>query len=40
MRFEILDTEWSVENGELTASLKLRRNYIMEKYKEAIASLF
>lgn len=40
MRFVILDTEWSVENGELTASLKLRRNYIMEKYKEEIASLF
>jgi len=40
MRFEILDTEWSVENGELTASLKLRRNFILEKYKEAIASLF
>jgi long-chain acyl-CoA synthetase len=40
MRFEIMNTEWSVENGELTSSLKLRRNFIMEKYKDVIASLF
>ena len=40
MRFEIMNTEWSVENGELTASLKLRRNFIVEKYKDVIASLF
>ena len=40
MRFNIMDTEWSVESGELTASLKLRRGYIMEKYKAKIASLF
>lgn len=40
MKFTIMGKEWSVENGELTASLKLRRNYIMEKYKEEIEGLF
>lgn len=40
MRFTLMDKEWSVDNGELTASLKLRRNYINEKYKEEIEGLF
>ncbi len=40
MRFHILGKEWSVENGELTASLKLRRNHIMEKYADEIKGLF
>lgn len=40
MRFTIMPKEWSVENGELTASLKLRRNYIMEKYSDDIEKLF
>ncbi|MBU2650655.1 MAG: long-chain fatty acid--CoA ligase [Bacteroidetes bacterium] len=40
MSHDILGKEWSVENGELTASLKLRRNFIHEKYKENIERLF
>ncbi len=40
MRFTLMGREWSVDNGELTASLKLRRNYINEKYKEEIEGLF
>lgn len=40
MSYEIMGREWSVENGELTASLKLRRNHICEKYKEHIERLF
>jgi long-chain acyl-CoA synthetase len=40
MSFAIMGREWSVENGELTASLKLRRNYIMEKYRKEIEGLF
>ncbi|MDZ7743644.1 MAG: AMP-dependent synthetase/ligase [Bacteroidota bacterium] len=40
MRFIILSTSWSVESGELTASLKLRRNHIMEKYQQEIKELF
>ncbi len=38
--FELLDKEWSVESGEVTATLKLRRNYIHDKYNSQIAKLF
>jgi long-chain acyl-CoA synthetase len=39
-RFELLDREWTVDTGELTASLKLRRGYISEKYSERIQKIF
>lgn len=39
-RFELLDKEWTVDTGELTASLKLRRGYISEKYSERIQKIF
>jgi len=39
-RFELLDKEWTVDGGELTASLKLRRGYISEKYRERIQKIF
>ena len=39
-RFVLLEHEWSVESGELTPSLKIRRKVIKEKYKEAIDTLF
>jgi len=35
-KFELLPREWSVEGGELTPTLKLKRKVIMEKYKDAI----
>jgi len=38
--FEVLDAEWTVDTGELTASLKLRRLYILEKYKGKVEKLF
>src|SRR6187455_2431352 len=34
-KFELLPYEWSVEGGELTPTLKLKRKVIMEKYKDA-----
>jgi long-chain acyl-CoA synthetase len=40
MRFRIMEREWSVDNGELTVSLKLKRAFIHEKYKEEIQTLF
>lgn len=39
-RIELMPAEWSIESRELTASLKLRRQYIQEKYKELIAVMF
>jgi len=38
--FELLDTEWTVDSGELTATLKLRRSLINERYKTTIDKLF
>jgi len=39
-RFELLDHEFSLESGELTANLKLKRSYIAERYKSKIDNLF
>jgi long-chain acyl-CoA synthetase len=38
--FELLENEWTVDSGELTASLKLRRPFISEKYRLTIERLF
>ena len=38
--FELLNTEWTVDSGELTATLKLRRALIHERYKLVIDKLF
>jgi long-chain acyl-CoA synthetase len=39
-RFLLVDYEWSIQSGELTPTLKLRRNFIQNKYKDVIESLF
>jgi long-chain acyl-CoA synthetase len=39
-RFELLSQEWSVDSGELTPKLSLKRKVIMEKYKEAIERIY
>jgi long-chain acyl-CoA synthetase len=38
--FQLLDHEFSIETGELTANLKIKRRFIMERYKEEIERLF
>ena len=40
MRIEVLDTPWSVDTGELTANMKLKRNFIVDKYSEQVNKLF
>jgi long-chain acyl-CoA synthetase len=39
-KFELIDHEWTVETGEITANLKLKRSTIHEKYKGLINSIF
>ncbi len=39
-KFELLPHEWTIESGELTPTLKLKRKVIMEKYKSAIERIY
>ncbi len=39
-KFELTDHEWTVQSGELTANLKLKRSFIMSKYKDKIDRLY
>jgi len=39
-KFELLGHEWTIDAGEMTASLKLRRTVIAEKYKAVIDKLY
>lgn len=38
--FELIGSEWTVDTGELTPSLKLKRKIIGEKYASVIARIF
>ena len=39
-KFALLDKEWSIEGGELTPTLKLRRKKVYEKYAKEIESMY
>lgn len=39
-RFQLLSNEWSVDTGEMTPKLSLKRKVIMEKYKDAIERIY
>lgn len=39
-KFELLPAEWSVDTGEMTPKLSLKRKVIMEKYREAIERIY
>lgn len=39
-RFHILEEELTIENGELTPSLKIKRNFCSNKYKKTIEQLY
>jgi len=36
----LIDHEWTIESGELTASLKLRRKFICQKYDAVTRLIF
>lgn len=39
-RFEVLDKELSVEDGEVTPSMKIRRKAVVKKYEEILDTLY
>lgn len=39
-KFELLPNEWSIDTGELTPKLSMKRKVIMEKYREAIDRIY
>lgn len=39
-KFELLPSEWSVDTGEMTPKLSLKRKVVMEKYKGAIERIY
>lgn len=38
--FELIPEPFTIENGLLTQTLKIRRNVVRERYRKAIANLF
>ena len=39
-KIRILSKEWSIETGELTPTLKLKRNVVMERYADLINGIY
>ncbi len=39
-RFKLVYEEWSPQTGELSPTLKLKRNFISERYKEVISDIY
>ncbi|MEZ4978606.1 MAG: AMP-binding protein [Chitinophagales bacterium] len=39
-KFELLTDEWSVDTGELTPTMKVKRKVVLEQYKDLIAAIY
>lgn len=39
-RFKVMPTEWSIDGGELTPTMKVKRKVVMEKYSKEIAEIY
>jgi long-chain acyl-CoA synthetase len=39
-KFELLPDNWSIETGEMTPKLSLKRKVVMEKYKDAVRRIY
>ena len=39
-KFELLPNEWSIDTGEMTPKMSLKRKVIMEKYKDAVERIY
>lgn len=40
MRFDLVDHEWTVEGGQLSATLKLRRSHLLQEYAHLVEKLY
>lgn len=39
-KFKVLERDFSIENGELTPTMKIRRNRVLENYREVVSELY
>ena len=39
-KFELLPHEWTIDTGELTPKLSLKRKVVMEKYRDAVERVY
>ena len=39
-KFELLPTEWTVDSGEMTPKLSIKRKVVMEKYKDVVERIY
>ena len=39
-KFELLPNEWSIDTGEMTPKMTMKRKVIMEKYRDAIERIY
>lgn len=39
-KFELLPDEWSIDTGELTPKMSLKRKVVMEKYRDAVERIY
>ena len=39
-RFKVLGREWTIEEGELTPTMKIRRSRVLENHKELVSELY
>ena len=39
-KFELLANEWTVDTGEMTPKLSLKRKVVMEKYTDAVNRIY
>lgn len=39
-KFELMEKEWSIEGGELTPTMKVKRKVVLDKYKDTIEKIY
>jgi long-chain acyl-CoA synthetase len=39
-KFELLSHEWSIDTGEMTPKMSIKRKVVMEKYRDAIERIY